>query len=303
MNILKKWESFLNENSEIIEFPLKKFLSIIKNNLVVSNKGISKYEFDFLQEIKFKCRFTLIINWIEDSAGTYFGNVNEDDILNNKFDGFKLNVNIKDIDINYHKLLSTIQHELKHTYDLYWDINRESFDKVIQYNILRRKYSNNKILLHFIELSNLSLKHELEARNNMIYDRLRWLKTYDVYQLSDEFKNTYVYKALIMLSEFNHNLLINNVNYEDLLIFTNDFLNNFLKSDKVISDKKYLIDFYKNCEDKFHQISKNYIDKAHLVIDELVKDKKPYMENLMSNLDFHKVSEKFIDNIKNDIFK
>ena len=198
-----------------------------------------------------------------------------------------------------------INHEMKHVYDLYYDSNKNSLNSIDGYHYLKIKYSNNKYLLDFIELSNLALKHELDARLRMIYDKLRWLKTYDKTQLVSEFKNTYIYKSLMMLNDFNYMILLGNVKKDIILQFTNDFIKYFIKSNNILSTESEILNFYKKSKDSFKKISKEYLENSYKVIEELIKDKKPYVENKLfsSNLDYNKINEKFLENIIKHIFK
>ena len=194
---MDRYSNFIKENKDIVEFPIKKYISLIRN--IINNKieeGENKFEFNFLGigNLTLPIRFYLIIKYNK-GGRKYSASVNEENILSNKFDGFDLNVFISDKEIDYNQVYSMINHEMKHVYDLYYDSNKNSLNSIDGYHYLKIKYSNNKYLLDFIELSNLALKHELDARLRMIYDKLRWLKTYDKTQLVSEFKNTYIYKS------------------------------------------------------------------------------------------------------------
>jgi hypothetical protein len=136
----------------------------------------------------------------------------------------------------------------------------------------------------------------------MIYDQLRWLKTYDKDQLLSEYKQSYVYKSLIMIGEFDAFYIIDNVDYSILKKFTNDFIINFIKSDKLVNTKSDIFKFYLDIEDKFKKLSVEYLKKSEDIIDELVKDKTPYMERISTTPDFYKVDETYYNYLINDIF-
>ena len=281
---MKNYKEFINENKDILEFPLKKFGSIIKDKIENKIKlNDNSFFFNFTNELTLPISFYIKINY-SNIGYQYSAYVNKDDLYSNNFKNFSLNVNIKDKNIDYNQLYSLITHELKHVYDMYYDENTESLNNVSSYNYLRKKYSNNKFLLDFVELSNLALKHEVDARNRMIYDKLRWLKTYDDIQINNEFKKTYVYKSIIMLYNFNHLLIINNVNLTELLDFTNDFLNKFVNTNYIVKTKEDLINFYKSQENMFKSVSKQLLIDCQNILKELIKDKKPYMENKLFSM-------------------
>ncbi len=309
MSKISRYKRFINENKDIIEFPIKKFLSIIKDKI---ENGISEgeniFSFDFKNEITLPISFKLIINWTKNTNYKYSGSINKDDVINNRFKGFKLNIVINDDPIDYNQLYSVINHELKHVYDLHYN-NTKSFNNIEGYNFLKREYIKNTWILDFLELSNLSLEHELDARTSMIYDKLRWLKTFDKSQLLDEFKKTYVYKSLLMIKSFNHLNILNNVKYDDLLKFTNEFIKIFIKSNEFINNNSELINFYRNVENKFKLSSDEYLSKCDLVIDELIKDKRPYTENkllIIDDTEYHGIESisdySFLENIIIDFF-
>ena len=304
---MDRYSNFIKENKDIVEFPIKKYISLIRN--IINNKieeGENKFEFNFLGigNLTLPIRFYLIIKYNK-GGRKYSASVNEENILSNKFDGFDLNVFISDKEIDYNQVYSMINHEMKHVYDLYYDSNKNSLNSIDGYHYLKIKYSNNKYLLDFIELSNLALKHELDARLRMIYDKLRWLKTYDKTQLVSEFKNTYIYKSLMMLNDFNYMILLGNVKKDIIVQFTNDFIKYFIKSNNILSTESEILNFYKKSKDSFKKISKEYLENSYKVIEELIKDKKPYVENKLfsSNLDYNKINEKFLENIIKHIFK
>ena len=59
---------------------------------------------------------------------------------------------------------------------------------------------------------------------------------------------------------------------------------------------KYLINFYKNWEEFFHKLSDEYLTKADDIIEELIKDKKPYMEQINLSI-FREQESIYLENI------
>jgi len=267
---MKKWNEFVNEN---IDYKLKKTISIIYSkivNLVNLGHNFFRISTDVFDDIK------LNIFFYENNIGTYESNCNAIYVAS-LGDEIEINITILDNQVDYNKLISSISHELKHVYDAITDDDIHSFLNVGPINNLKNHFRNNPYM-EFIHLVYLSLKHEKEARHHMIYDMLRWLKTYDKQQLIEEYKKTYIYKALLQLKDFNHLDFINKFDYDDLFNYTNIFLDEL--NMKKIKNKDELINFYQNYEIIFHEISKEYLQKASDIIDELIIDKKPYMEKI-----------------------
>ena len=274
---MKNYKDFLKDDTDLLVFPLKKIGTIIKdkidNNLKI---GENSYHFNFLNEKTLPISFNLIINYNNENILNYGAFINMDDVITTNFKDFDLKVNIIDININYNKIYSLIIHELKHVYDIYYDNNVDSMRNVTNLNYFKRKYKNNKYLIDFIEHYYLAFEHEIDARTLMVYDKLRWLKTFDTDELVKEFEKTYVYKSIKMLQNYNSDYLINNVNHYSLIDFTNEFkklfLGDYTKNDDVN-------EFYKKQQIIFKNIGDKCLENCLKIIDELVKDKKPYMEN------------------------
>lgn len=300
---MKNWQTFNEKYKDILDFPIKKYTYIIKEKIENNIKeGINKYVFDFLNEITLPIKFNLIINYIKENQNKYKGEVNQENVIKN-FDNFDLNVLIISNKIDYNQVYSVINHELKHVYDLYYDVNIESFESLNGYYFLKEKYKKHNILIDFVELSNLALKHELDARLSMIYDKLRWLKTFDKSELEEEFKKTYVFKSLNMLNDFDSDKILN-MNFYILQQFTNDFNKYFIKNNKNFNDINDLKIFYKNAETSFKKIYTEYLKKCYDVIDELIIDNRPYMENKIFSTDpyFNKISVDYLYSILKQIF-
>ena len=304
--MFKKWHTFLNE-SEQIEFPLKKYLSIIRdktfNKLSLGNQLI---EIDFKNnEYSDSTLVRIDIEWISSDHKPYHGETDILSALQSEFKKFDISIEITDNVIDWNKLYSTIQHELKHIYDILYDETDENtFLKVGPINKLKLKYKNINDFYNFINLVYESLKHELEARNVMIYDRFRWLNIYDKSLIEGEFKNTYIYRSLIRLSNFDSQKFINRFETDYLIDITNDFIEIYGDHDKVIKDKADLYDFYNYWEVYFKEKSREYLSKSEKVIDEIVKDNRPYMEGKLTteHLNFDKIDlykEIFTKRLKN----
>jgi len=137
----------------------------------------------------------------------------------------------------------------------------------------------------------------------MLYERLRWLTSYDSLEIRKEYKNTYIYKSLIMISEFDSYNLISETDLKILLEFTNEFIKDFLKMNHTVKDRKELFSFYKNMENKFKETSKTYLEKAEEILDELIKDNSVYMEHISTNPFGYEVDTKFYYKLIQETFK
>lgn len=268
----KKWSEFINEN---INYKLKKTTYMIKSK--IENKiNIGKSNFKISSDVFGNINLNIFFqknnkeNYDAISNAIYVASLGDE---------IEISANVFDNDINYDKLISSISHELKHVYDAVTDDDISSFLNTGSVYDLKNYFRNNSYI-EFVNLIYLSLKHEMEARNHMIYDRLRWLKTYDEQQLKDEYKKTYIYKSLIMLKNFNYKYFIKQFNVNDLIKYTNIFISFFIKNNTSIKNINELYNFYKNYEELFHNIADDYLIKANDVIYELIMDKKPYMEKI-----------------------
>jgi hypothetical protein len=236
-----------------------------------------------------------------DNDNIYSGGVSPTDMSNTRFDGFVIYIDIRDNVIDYTELLSVITHELKHVYDHYDDINSCTLFDMTGANKLEKKYKNNQLFSDVIYLCYLATKHEMDARNSMIYGKLKWLKTFGKSQMLDEFKKMYIYKQLIRLKNFDCAELLS-VKKDDLYLFTQDLLLAFYKQN--ITQDFDIENFYKHLQQKFVRLADEYLIKADEVIDDLINDKKTYMGHRYHtwNPYFFKVNEKHIQGIINSIF-
>ena len=106
-----------------------------------------------------------------------------------------------------------------------------------------------------------------------------------------------IYKSLIRLGNFDSNIFISNFDLNNLVDITNDFIKIY-GGDYLIKNITDLNKFYKNWELIFKKSSKEYLEKSELVIDELIKDSRPYNENTLTtkHLNFNRYEFK-------DLFK
>ena len=281
--MIKKWQNFL-ESNENVEFPLKKYTSLVRDRILNNlDEGDNLIKFDFKNnEYSKSTEIILTINWIKNIHNSIEAKTDILSALQCEFSSFNIYVNIQNNIIDYDYLISTIQHELKHVYDVLYDESEDNtFLKVEPINKLKNEFKNTDNFYEFIHLVYECLKHELDARNLSIYDRFRWLGIYDKSLIENEFKKTYTYKSLIRLGNFNCENFISNFTKDVLIKITNRFIELYGGFNK-INNYNDLVNFYKFWEAEFKSNSKNYLNKAEGVIDELIKDIRPYMEGILN---------------------
>lgn len=130
-----------------------------------------------------------------------------------------------------------------------------------------------------MQLNYLALDHEVDARIRMLYDKLYYLRTFDKSMIQDEFKKNYLYKSAMMLINFDPNNILTKVEFNELLKFTNIFIENILKKKYVIKTLDELKNFYKEIKINFENIGNKFLLNTNDIIDKYIKDNKPYSEN------------------------
>jgi hypothetical protein len=121
----------------------------------------------------------------------------------------------------------------------------------------------------------LALSYELEARNNELYNKLRWLKSFDSSMIMDEFKKTYIYESLMLLKNFDINNILNNVNNDELTAFLTEYANK-IYGRGVDTPKNFL----ERIKGFFNAVGDAYLSKAKDILEELIRDNRPYMETI-----------------------
>ncbi len=295
--------SIIDSETDEVNFPLKKLIFIVKEK--IENKiheGINKFEFNFLNEKTLPIKFVLIINYIISDETDYGGHVDYNQIQRKNYIDFDVIINAEDSLINYEELCSVIGHELKHIFDIQHHVDYMKADVMIDINTLEDKYHDNPFLMYIIDLTYCALQFETEARNQEIYHKLRWLKTFDKEMIYDEFKKTYMYKKLIELKEFDIDIILRNVDNKLMHNFTNDYNKLLNKDNKPINDtKQYFIDI----KILFTQVANTYLKKSDNIINELIRDNKPYIEskNYRNDKFLHNIIINMEINKSLDIFK
>jgi len=278
-HFIKNFKQFENNlpdiKEEAINFPLKKLIYIIKEKIEGTIKeGENKYNFDFSQEKFLPIKFNLIINYIIEDDIDYGVYIDYNEIKRVKFNNFNLHIDIKDKEIDYTSVYSTIGHELKHVFDIY---HNDPYQEVNKMKIIWKLHGDtqNKYLREILYLTYLALGYELEARNNELYNKLRWLKNFDSSMIMKEFKKTYIYETLMMLKNFDINDVLNNVDNNELTEFITEYANKIYGRD-IDTPKNFL----ERIKGFFNAVGDAYLSKAKDILDELIRDNRPYMETI-----------------------
>lgn len=294
---LEKWKVFV-ESLEQIEFPLKKYMIYIRNQKLKYGENIIEFDFKLNEHDNEFPHLIINIDWIKNNNKKVDGSVDILSGINSSFKEFKIYITMESVEMQ-DKLYSAIQHELKHILDLIdTEQGIKSWIKTPIVNKLKNEFLNTP---YYIFSHNVyeCLEHELNARNSSIYELLRWLKTYDREQIKNEFQNTYVYKSLMRLINFSAENFIKNFKLEDLIKYTNRFISLY-KDFSPVNSQEDIFNFYKYWENEFKTQAKKYLTKAYKILDELIQDKRPYMEMKLTTLDFgeYNENEEIIDEYK-----
>jgi hypothetical protein len=284
---INNYDKFLNEiqtikTDDIVPPEIKRCLSHVEDKIKDKKTSFSE-PFDFKKEKYFNISFNLIVKFEKSNLIDYLANVSDYIVRKSNFQNFDINVNIKDDEINLEYLLAAISHELSHVYDLILiDIDNDisSFTK----NPVINKYLFSPYSLlkgdnfrKFILLVYENLTHEITAKVRMSYFFQKYKGTYDNIQLMNFFKESSVYRSLKKLENFDYKKFVDSFDIDDLIFYTNEFITLYKEGNecKNIND---LYNFYYNWSIVFKKTSTIAFIEVENVIDELIKDIKPYME-------------------------
>ena len=276
MNI-KKWKKFIESLEDNVDFNIKKIISKYESKIKDIKLGSNIFNDIFLDS-----KLEINIIWNKSNKNIINGETDIFNAVKNDFEQFNITINIESEEINKSYLLSVISHEIKHIYDILCDSSDEnSFLDIPSINRLKKRFFNFKPYFLFIHMVYESLKHEMEARNSQIYYNLKYLGYFDKDLIKKEYEKTYTYKSLFRLKNYDHKKFISSFNEKDLINFTNDFINIYGKFTP-IKNKSDLYKFYFYWESFFKKTSDSYLLKSYKIIDELIKDIKPYMEGKLT---------------------
>lgn len=262
LKFLKLYEDFSKKSTPE---ELKYIASQIRPDLIKNgNSSFSKnYEFG-------NYRFNLNIDYTKGSKQPYFSDIYFTELFRDPEEHVNIPVKIIDeeIDINY--LLSIITHEIRHIYDIFNIANE--YEVVDFYKKMKIQIFKNTPYETFTHYIYLSLEHELIARHNMLYPLYRWLEVTDKNKLYQLYSETYSYKSLIQLENFNHTNFIAQFNDENLIFYTNEFIKNIANENNFCKNKEDLINYYKKWSDFFKEKSKEYLNYIDDMLNDIIQD-------------------------------
>ena len=262
--VMKHIKIFEDFNQTTIPEILKKISNIIRIDLI-NNKDSSFTKNYIIDSFDIK----LEIKYIKNTKKPYYSKINIFDILLNPSNTVDIIVNVEDITIDIDYLLSIIIHEIRHIYDIY-TINNENemydFVKSLKLDKQQNAYFNFNYCIY------LSLEHELLARNNMIYPAYRWSNFNSKEELINVFKTSFIYKALLILKDFDSIKYIKSFNLDILIIETNKFIKDIANDNNFCENQKDICDFYYKFETYFKNKYDEYLNYAYTSIDDVIND-------------------------------
>jgi len=183
-------------------------------------------------------------------------------------------------DINY--VISTLIHEIRHMID-FTDENLNSGLSSFDLDRNLRKYNTGKFNEFYI-LVYISLEHELVARNNQIYPYIKF-KNLSKEKSIQILKQSFIWKALQMLKEFDYKSFVNRFDINMLIGITNNFIKECLyDNETIVENKDELLNFYKIWDEYFNEISNKWGNLLFREID-MVYERKYKTIHLMDNQD------------------
>ncbi len=232
--------SFNRLSNDAISIPgdLKDLSQYINNEILNSNlpynKLISFGGIDINLKIIKTNRYYSNVDWIKFLSGEY-------EIV--------IEV-IQNYDIHY--VVSTVIHEIRHMID-FTDENINSGLSSFDIDKNLRKYNINNFET-FFKLVYISLEHELVARNNQVYPYIKF-KNITKEESMDILKQSFIWKSINMLNEFNYKSFIDRFDKSDLIQITNSFIKDCLYDNiTTIDDQEELCKFYEIWNDYFKEV-------------------------------------------------
>ena len=236
---------------------------LFRSDIIKLDFGLNKYTFKLFDidfNININIKKSLILNYHGDfNILDFFSGINE----------INIDININDIKLlDYIKIISIIQHELTHVYELLIfkvDTSKSSFNKIPIINRIKVDQSNN--MFDFTNRLYYSLEHELNATVSMIQSYLSRFDDKSINNLENILNNYQPYKNLIYLKSFNYKDFINKFTDKNELLFITNIINKEFnyKLIKITELERY----YKKWNDFFKTVADKYIKKAIKILKEI----------------------------------
>ena len=241
---------------------VREYLLLIETQVNNLKVGLNNFKFN-LFDYDFDININIISNELY-SENNYHGDFNIFDFLNGIYQ-INIDIETKNIKLlDYNKILSIIQHELTHIYEILvykGDTLKSSFNKIPIINTIKVNRSNR--MYDFTYRLYLSLEHELNAIVSMIYAYLYGHNNKEYEYLKNQLNDYKPYKNILYLKDFNYINFINKFDREELLKLTNIINKEFgYKEIKINELEKY----YKKWNRFFKYISEKYLKKIDKIL-------------------------------------
>lgn len=241
---------------------LKEFTKLIKSDILDNSIHSKIYNFD---DLKFKIE---IKKTDRNYSRLPIGTIIDHFFYNEKIDLLNIYLEHTTDDIDY--ITSIIIHEIRHIYDIYYIMDESELTDFKKGGILSNiiKDCRDTNFIQFLHLIYSSLLHELVARNNQVFPYI-FDKKISRDEAFEMMKETFVYKSLEDLENFNSEIFINKFNKQELDILTQKFKNNFDDNDNLSINE-----YYKKWETYYKNISKEWFDEMEKEINILYESYK-----------------------------
>jgi hypothetical protein len=283
-NKLKKYGEFLKETLDPykLKYSLKSINKLPEDVVTIPGdlKDLSEVLTDMLENIELPYNNIINFGGIEIELKIISSNRNYSNIdwVNFLKGDFEIIIEAENnFDINY--IVSSIIHEIRHMID-FTDSRMNSGFSSFDIDKNLRKY-NIENYNEFFRLVYLSLEHELIARNNQIYPYIKF-KNITKQESINILKNSFIYKSLEKLKDFNYTDFINRFETDELIDITNSFIKNCLYDfDFEVSDEIDLNNFYKIWSEYFNTIGNKWMNILNKEVDYIYERKVFKLEYLI----------------------
>lgn len=266
MKIKKYFDFTLNEGVDLY------VVEILKKLRNIYQPQVGKFYIDLIKDFHISFTIDLEIKTL-DKIPSYNSNISVKEIIEKQFNNFTIEIVVNDNSIDKNKIYSLLSHEISHVYQLLNDPDNkyfESFNKMIQIEDFKNTVLEYK--KDFLDYIYFNFIHELDARVNQTYETYRYSKN-SIEIMFKDFEQSYLYKILIFIANFNSEKLINGWEDRNLLEMTNQF--NILYGINIIN-KNELKEYYDKWQKVFKNNSNEYLIKSKDVIKQVYDEIKRY---------------------------
>jgi hypothetical protein len=265
---IKKYVDFvLNED---VNLYVVKILEKLRD---IYQPQVGKYYIDLMKDFHISFTIDLRLKPL-DKIPLYNSNISIKEILEKQFDNFIIEIVVNDNIIDKNKIYSLLSHEISHVYQLLNDPDNkyfESFNKMIQIEDFKNTVLEYKS--DFLDYIYFNFIHELDARVNQTYELYRYSNKNNLETILEDFEQSYLFKILMFIANFNSEKLINKWGDKNLLEITNQF-NILYEIDKISQNQ--LKEYYDKWQKVFKKNSDEYLIKSKDAIKQAYDEIKRY---------------------------